>query len=119
MYGLDKATDLTFLIGRSLTQICIGLFQLILNMDNELSISVEGDFEYIAPGSGKAMRCCEFPGSACPLVELLGKKIIGVDVTSESTLVLVFEDGSHLRLLDSNLDAESYQITGLNKDIVV
>ena len=117
MYGLDKATDLTFLIGKSLTQICIGLFQLILNMDNGLSISVEGAFEYIVPG--RAIQSGELPGSACFLVELLGKKIIGVDIASGGTLVLMFENGSHLRFLDSNPDAESYQITGLDKDIVV
>lgn len=117
MYGLDKATDLTFLVGKGLVQICVGLFQLILNFDDGVSISIEGEVEHIPvakpPQSGSLQRV------GCCLGDLLGKKIRGFEINDGGMLELTFSDGNTLRLYDSNPDAESYQITGPARNIVV
>jgi len=117
MYGLDKTVDLAFLVGKQLTQVCIGLYQLILNFEDGISISVEGVFEYDgttgSAGDGGPHH------AACSLLDAIGKEPEEVQVIDGGTLVLKFRNGGDLRLVDSNEATESYQIVGPNSDIVV
>ena len=46
MYGLKKDIDLSFLNGRERIQIAIGLFHVSFRFDEEVAISVEGEFLY-------------------------------------------------------------------------
>jgi len=45
MYGLDRTQNLEFLRTRELLQISVGLFQLILVLDDHVSISIECEAE--------------------------------------------------------------------------
>lgn len=44
MYGLDRSVDLSFFVGRRLTQVSIGANELILRFDDEAAVTVESDF---------------------------------------------------------------------------
>ena len=42
MYGLNPEINLSFLVGRELLQVCIGIHQVQLHFDKDVSISIEG-----------------------------------------------------------------------------
>src|SRR5207237_8419413 len=44
MYGLPSNTDLSFLVGRQLAQLCLGQYQAQLRFDGDVTISLEGEF---------------------------------------------------------------------------
>ena len=46
MYGLKKEIDLSFLTGRELTQVAIGLYQARFGFDEDVAVSVEAEFHY-------------------------------------------------------------------------
>lgn len=46
MYGLKSDIDLSFLNGRELIQVAIGLYQIQFGFDGDVRISVEGEFSY-------------------------------------------------------------------------
>jgi hypothetical protein len=46
MYGLKKEMDLSFLNGRELIQIAVGLYHISFRFDEDVAISVEGEFRY-------------------------------------------------------------------------
>ena len=117
MYGIDKKLDLTFLIGKMLTQICVGQFQIILNFDNEVSISIEGTFEHI---SGEIVtKYLGISDVSQSLFNLIQQKIEVVNVLEDGTLRLTFTDSTMIKLHDSNPDTESYQISSPLISIVV
>ena len=117
MYGFDKEIDFTFLVGRSLVQICVGLFQIILNFDDGVSISIEGTFEHIF--NGVMPKQFVLPDAAFSLIGLLGTKIEDVKAIDKVTLEIKFSDCSTLRLKDSNPNTESFQISSPLGEIIV
>lgn len=44
MYGLKKEIDLSFLTGRELEQVAIGLYHFRFGFDEDVAISVEAEF---------------------------------------------------------------------------
>lgn len=46
MYGFKSDIDLSFLNGRKLIQIAIGLYHVSFRFDEEVAVSVEGEFRY-------------------------------------------------------------------------
>jgi len=109
MFGLSENNDLSFLTGKEVIQVCVGVYQTILAFDGDTSISLECDFQLTrAPGTKDKEDACS--SSPQGILTLLGSKI--TDVTNEGggTLTLQFSDGSTFRILDSNREYESYQI---------
>ena len=47
MHELKENVNLSFLNGRELVQVRIGLYQVIFNFDEDVAISVEGEFRYL------------------------------------------------------------------------
>ncbi len=117
MYGLDKNLDLGFLIGKNLLQICVGSFQVILNFDANVSISIESTFD--CGSEDKSKRTGNLLETAPSLFHLLGKHIKEIKIEDEGTLVLTFSDGTIVRLYDSNAATESYQINSLKGSVIV
>jgi hypothetical protein len=73
VYGLRKNTDLKFLNGREVGQIAIGLYQIQFGFDEDVRISVEGEFRWFEGGNEVVWR--PEPGSAqiaARMVALLG-----------------------------------------------
>lgn len=48
MHGLKGNIDLSFLIDREVIQVAIGINQVIFAFDEDVTVSVEGQFEYSA-----------------------------------------------------------------------
>ncbi len=118
MYGLPKSKDLSCLVGKEVIQVCIGLHQYILAFDSNISISLECDFclTHETPDKDQQDMSCSYSRD---LLRLLGSKITGVTNEGNGELVLIFSEGSTLRIQDSNPGYESYQIVLPNETIVV
>jgi len=120
MYGLKKQIDLTFLNGRELIQLAVGLYQVIFRFDEDVAVSVEGEFRYF-DGQAEWIWRPE-PGSsliAARTVALLGATIESLESNANGTLALTFSCGHRLTLADSSREYESYQITRPGETIVV
>jgi hypothetical protein len=118
MNGLPEGTDLTFLLNRELIQVCVGLYQVILNFDGKVSISIEGDF--IAELKGRtAKRGKKLPMSASVLLDLLGQRVEEVQGSADGTLSLKLGHAATITIFDSNREFESYQIWNGTELIVV
>jgi hypothetical protein len=120
MHGLKKEIDLSFLNGRELIQVAIGVYQIIFAFDEDVTISVEAEFSYFDGCSESVWKLG--PGSremAARTVALLGATIERFEGHEDGTLALTFSNGHHLIILDSSKEYESYHITRPSETIVV
>jgi hypothetical protein len=110
--GLRKDEDLTFIVGRTLEQVCFGQFQISLRFNDEVTVDVESS---IMVGGTEVTT-----STSARLLAFLGGIVAAVSVVGEGDLDLSFE-GRRERLLirDSNRDYESYSITFPGRTIVV
>lgn len=120
MYGLKKETDLSFLTGRELIQLAIGVYQVQFGFDEDVRISVESEFRYF-DGQAEWIWRPE-PGSssiAARVVALLGATIESFGSNIDGTLTLAFSNQHRLTILDSSKEYESYDITRPGHTIIV
>jgi hypothetical protein len=120
MHGLKKDIDLSFLNGRELIQLGIGLYQTIFKFDEDVAISVEGEFRYF-DGQDEWIWRPE-PGSsllAARTAVLLGATIESFESDANGTLALTFSNRRRLTIMDSSKEYESYDITRPGQTIVV
>jgi hypothetical protein len=120
MYGLKKEIDLSFLDGRELIQVAIGLYHTSFRFDEDVAISVEGEFRYF-DGQAEWIWKSEQAAAliAAKTVSLLGATIQSFEGQGNGTLSLVFSNGQRLTILDSSKEYESYDITRPGVTIVV
>src|SRR5229473_4212696 len=109
MYGLPSNIDLTFLHGRELLQVCIGMHQVILNFYGQLSISIESEYAHRSR-SGEVTRYEDCRLSASMLTSFVGLKISRATGTIDGTLTLCFSNEDVLEIYDDSKQHESYQI---------
>jgi|SRR5580658_4759082 hypothetical protein len=120
MHGLKKGIDLSFLAGRELNRLAIGVYQVQFGFDEDVGISVESEFrcfdgqaEWIwrpEPGSASiAARAVALRGAT---IEFFGSDIAG-------TLTLAFSNQQRLTMLDSSKEYESYDITRPRQTMIV
>ena len=91
MYGLKKEIDLSFLTGRELIQLAIGVYQVQFGFDEDVRISVESEFRHF-DGQAEWIWRPE-PGSssiAARAVALLGAAIESFGSNIDGTLILAF-----------------------------
>ena len=120
MYGLKKEIDLSFLAGRELIQLAIGVYQVQFGFDEDVRISVESEFRYF-DGQAEWIWRPE-PGSssiAARAVALLGQQIESFGSNIDGTLTLAFSNQHRLTILDSSKAYESYDITRPGQTIIV
>src|SRR6202007_321412 len=89
MYGLKKEIDLSFLTGRELIQLAIGVYKVQFGFDEDVRISVESEFRYF-DGQAEWIWRPE-PGScsvAARAVALLGATIQAFWRKIDGTLTL-------------------------------
>jgi hypothetical protein len=118
MYGLSKKIDLSFLNDRECIQIAVGMFQVQFRFDEDVSISVEGEFSYFDGREELVWK----PGAchrAASTVALLGASIRIFEGQSSGTLTLNFSNGHRLVISDSSQEFESYSIARPGHTIVV
>ena len=120
MYGLKKEIDLSFLNGRELIQIAIGLYHISFRFDEDVAISVEEEFRYF---DGQTERVWESEAGAAQIatrtVSLLGATIQNFEGREDGTLILTFSNGHRLTIPDSSKEYESYAITLPGRTIVI
>lgn len=120
MYGLSTTTDLSPLVGSSLTFVGFGKhqLQLVFSGDADCLISVEADYTVARGGSPRATYR-EARAGADALLPLLDREVASAAVPSDGTVRLVFDDQSVIEVLDSNVDYESYSIHLGNDHLIV
>lgn len=118
MNGLSKEVDLSFLNGREVIQVAIGIHQVIFSFDEEITISVEGEFRFDST-EGPSTWKPGAPQAASSAIRLLGTTIERVDGREDGTLRLTFSNRDCLTIFDNNKDFESYQISRPGATIVV
>jgi hypothetical protein len=121
MYGLKNSIDLSFLAGREVQHVSIGVYQVWFGFDDDITISAHSEFVYFDGQSERTWRPKE-PGAehiAASTVALLGSTIQNYEGQPDGTLILNFSNGSRLTILDSYEQYESYTITRPGQTIVV
>src|ERR1043166_1494475 len=119
MYGLDKSVDLKFLVGKELLQVCIGVYQVVLNFTAEISISIESSCRLVCEGERVFDLYANDPKSSKNLVCLLGLSIEDVLNEGRGEIRLFFSKINTLTLMDNNANTESYMIVAPSIGIVV
>ncbi|HEV7281566.1 MAG TPA: hypothetical protein VGN57_15300 [Pirellulaceae bacterium] len=117
MYGVPQDVEWSFLVDRELEQVCIGLYDLILNFHNGVSISVTSSCTTRIAGSAAAWSAGATQGAEGVLL-LLRRKATSVSTTDRS-LTLKFEGGDSWTAYDNDERYESFTVTSPNGLIVV
>jgi hypothetical protein len=108
VYGLNKDIDLSFLKGREVIQVAIGVYQIQFAFDEAVTIYIEGGFSYF-DGKDEVIWKPE-PGTAdiaSLTVALLGATIDNFESHENGTLKLAFSNGHRVTIPDSSKQYES------------
>jgi hypothetical protein len=118
MYRLSKQTDLSFLVGIQLLQVCVGRNEVILNFDNDARITILSDF---ATGKhGDVLHRHQQPTSgALAIFPLLHSTVAQAVVTASGGLLLIFSTAECLEIFDTSSQYESFWIMRGDTKIVV
>ena len=119
MYGLPKDIDLSFFQTRELQGVVFGLYQLQMQFDRSLLLSIEGRIEHTLQKSVTSWDQGKPPISASSLLTLLGLSVVSATGTEEGTLILEFSNSDIVKVFESNEGYESYQINYEGKLIIV
>lgn len=119
MYGLPADFDGTFLIGRTLEQICFSENQISLHFDADVGVTIESAYAYQEDvAAAEKTPTHSVPASQSNLMQLLGQTIGRVEGASDGTLSLLFTNGHRLWCFD-NPQYQSYQIRDGARVIIV
>jgi hypothetical protein len=118
MYGLPSNTDLSFLVGKTLQQVCIGLHEIILNFDDPLSITIMSPIACTLAGA-KYQKYEDYRNAASVVVTFLQDVVASAKGDQDGTLTLEFGGGGRLDVYDDSKQYESYIIKNGDKLIVV
>jgi hypothetical protein len=117
MYKLSHQARPDFLQKKRLQMLCFAEYSLYLHFDDEIIITVEGQFQYKA-GKGKK-RTYSFPIDTSCLMRLLGTSVQRIEVENDENLRLEFSNGDSLILEGENGPYEAYQIRHRGGQIIV
>jgi Family of unknown function (DUF6188) len=120
MYGLKKDINLSFLNGREVIQVAIGVYQIQFGFDEDVTIYVHSQFGYF-DGQDEWIWKPE-PGAAriaARTIALLGARIESFQGNEDGTLKIIFSNGQRLTIFDNSKEYESYDITRPGETIVV
>ncbi len=109
MNPLPPDTNLDFLIGQTLLQVCIGENEVILNFYGSISITIFCDFD-IQAATGKAEAFEDPRTAASALVQLISEDVVKISNQNNGTITLWFTGGKMLAFHDTHEMYESYVI---------
>lgn len=122
MHGLPAGFDASFLVGLTLTRVCVGLHDVVLHLaDNDrppglTEVLSEAD---VVIGDGiSRVRHDDARTAGAGLLAFLGRATTAATGDTDGTLRLVFSD-LYIEILDSEEHYESYVITAGERTIVV
>ena len=105
--------DLSFLVGRELTQICVGRYEVILNFDGNTSATILGQFTLDDRDLG------ELPDAARYLFPLLGAKVESAAMVDGGHARIEFPAARALLLVNDAANYEAYRIVAPGHDVIV
>ena len=115
-YKVDA--DLSFLLKKSLEQICFGSYQITFNFSEGVSVSVESRLILVSAKNGVSEFGQPY-SKADGLLELLGTEVVNAQAEANGDLSLEFSNKSTLKVLNENSAYESYQIMNGSSAIIV
>jgi hypothetical protein len=118
MHGLPSDTNVGFLYSATLTQVCVGENETILNLHPGISIMIASSVGMHRQGQPE--RTFDEPrelGQA--LFSLLGAVVTDISIVSPGTLRMTWSTGDTTDILDSWKDYESYTVKNGDNIIVV
>jgi hypothetical protein len=108
MYGIPKGTDLSFLEGCELLQVCVGEGEVILNFAPHVSIAIQSDVVIFLGEHARRHRAATAIGKA--MLPFLRQSITEATGTTDGTLRLTWDSGASSSILDTWREYESYVI---------
>ncbi len=118
MHRLPPDTDLSFLVGATLTQVCIGENEFILNFDTGPAIMVASSVR-ISARHAEAVELDSAVAAGGKLTAELGGRVESAVGTVDGTTTLTWSSGTVVSLLDNWADYESYTIRHGSTIVVV
>jgi Family of unknown function (DUF6188) len=119
MYGLPDDFDAGAFVGRTLEQVCFTENQVTLHFDCVVDITVESAFVHGDRKSESSHPVIRMPVHESGLMRLLGSSIIESSGNQDGTLMLAFDNGDLVKILDDAPNYESYQIRIGDRVIIV
>lgn len=119
MSKLSADFDLSFLIGKEINQICFGAHQVQLNLNPNISISIECKLDFLYDREG--IPDVWSPDSSClstRLLQMIGKSFSSYKIQNHS-LDLTLSNSDKLVLYFRDDKFESFQITEGKRVVVV
>ena len=110
MYGLSPDLKIEGMLDHTLTQICVGKYDVQFRFSSGTFIAVQGGARILEDGRTIATWNEEGAWSDLSFQKLLNHDVIGYSVTDSKTLRIDFGDNFVLELLDDSDDYESMQI---------
>ena len=111
MHGVPANLDLAFLQGAELIQVCLGSHQVQFHFHPAGSIFVEDGWELLDAGGQRIDRSHDRPDRPpYQLHRLLGRTVVGTEVSAPDWFALRFAGGEVLRVFDDSERYESFQI---------
>jgi hypothetical protein len=117
MYKLSHQTNLDFLQQKQLRMLCFSEYSLYLHLDEDIIITVEGQFQYKVAKAKKQKY--SFPINTSCLMRLLGASVRRIAIENDENLRLEFSNGDSLFLQGQNGPYEAYQIRHKGGQIIV
>jgi hypothetical protein len=108
MNGLPSDLDLTPFVGTSVNQICFGMHQLQIHFDERSGMFVESSVVF--SGIEGDIPIDDYAIGASLLCRLLGGRVIEATRDSQGGLILRFDGGNALHVLNDGPNFESFQV---------
>jgi hypothetical protein len=118
MYPVPPESELRFLEGATVIQVCIGRNEAILRMHKDVTITIECAITFVER-DGHESTYESSADAATMLVNLLDRQVTRVQRLDSAGIELVFQNSERLRLRDSSPGYESFQIQHGQQLIVV
>ena len=111
MPGIPADLDLSFLHGKELVQVCLGVWQVQFHFEPTASLTVEGDWE-LTDAEGRVIDRSSDTVRDSPfhLHLLLQRVVVGTEVSAPLSFALQFTGGLVLRVFVSGNGGESFSI---------
>ena len=112
MYGIPADFDLRAFIGHDLARVCFGAFSVHLEFSapEVLRVPVVGSYEHAGPSDEGWKDSVTVPVAASRLVQLTNHAVVDAAAVDGKRLVIKFEHGHWLTLIDDNDRYEAFQI---------
>ena len=95
---MNKSTnkEFSFLRNKELIQVCFGKFEIILNFDDDLSITIECPFSFLS--KNKTLDWNPDDLADMPLNYLLGRKIINWEIENSKEFGFFFDSKESIKI---------------------